>query len=215
VSFLPSAGDQFTALTVTSQALEPERFTNREVGAKWDVRPDLALTAATYSLDRTHTAAPDPSDPAKVVQTGAQRTTGAELGLTGSITGAWQVAGGVAAQRARIVSTTSAATAGAGVPLVPRRTLSLWNRYQVAPALGAGVGVIRQSAVFAAIDDAVTLPGFTRVDGALYLALGRGVRAQVNVENLLDARYYGVSQGNNNIMPGAIRTVRVSLSTGR
>jgi catecholate siderophore receptor len=213
VSFLPSAGDQFTALTVTSQTLEPERFTNHEVGAKWDVRPDLALTVATYRLDRTNTSAPDPTDPARVVQTGAQRTTGTELGVTGSVTRAWQIAGGFAAQRARIVSATSAAKTGASVPLVPSRTLSLWNRYQLLPALGAGVGVIRQSAVFAAIDDAVTLPGFTRLDGALYLGLGHGVRAQVNVENLLDTRYYGVSQGNNNIMPGAPRTVRVSLAT--
>jgi catecholate siderophore receptor len=37
----------------------------------------------------------------------------------------------------------------------------------------------------------------------------------VNVENLLDTRYYGASQGNNNIMPGAPRTVRVMLSASR
>ncbi|AHG91573.1 TonB-dependent siderophore receptor [Gemmatirosa kalamazoonensis] len=214
VSFLPSSGDQFTALTVTSQTLEPERFTNREIGAKWDARADLALTAAAYRLDRTNTSAPDPSDPAKVVQTGAQRTTGMELGVTGNVTRAWQIAGGLAAQRARIVSTTSAAKAGQTVPLVPRRTLSLWNRYQILPALGAGVGIVRQSDVYAAIDDAVTLPGFTRVDGAVYVGLARNVRAQLNVENVLDARYYGVSNGNNNIMPGATRTVRVSLTTG-
>jgi catecholate siderophore receptor len=40
------------------------------------------------------------------------------------------------------------------------------------------------------------------------------VRAQVNVENLLDARYYATSHGNNNIMPGATRTVRLTLATG-
>ena len=101
------------------------------------------------------------------------------------------------------------------MPLVPNRTLSLWNRYQIRPAFGAGLGVIRQSAVYAAVDNTVTLPAFTRVDGALFLSLGRGVRAQLNVENVLDTRYYGVSQGNNNIMPGAPRTVRVSLAAGR
>jgi len=77
------------------------------------------------------------------------------------------------------------------------------------------VGVVRQSDMYAAIDDAVTLPGYTRVDAALYTNLGRGVRAQVNVENVLDARYYGASNGNNNIMPGAPRTVRVMLTTAR
>jgi catecholate siderophore receptor len=34
----------------------------------------------------------------------------------------------------------------------------------------------------------------------------------VNVENLFDKRYYATSQGNNNIMPGATRTLRLSLT---
>jgi outer membrane receptor for ferric coprogen and ferric-rhodotorulic acid len=34
----------------------------------------------------------------------------------------------------------------------------------------------------------------------------------VNVENLLDERYYATSHGNNKIMPGAKRTLRLSLT---
>jgi catecholate siderophore receptor len=214
LSFLPSAGDQFSSLTATTSTLEPERFTNRELGAKWDVRPDLALSAAVFRLDRTNTSATDPTDPTRTVQTGSQRTRGWELGLTGNVTGAWQVAGGYASQRAEITSATSAAKAGTTVPLVPRHQVSLWNRYQLRPALGLGLGVVHQADMFAAIDNTVTLPGFTRVDAAAFFALTSQVRAQVNVENLLDRRYYGTSHGNNNIMPGAPRTVRVSLSTG-
>jgi catecholate siderophore receptor len=212
VSYLPSSGDQFTSLTATTETLEPERFTNREVGAKWDVRTGLSLTAALYRLDRTNTSAPDPADPSRIVQTGEQRTTGFELGASGNITRNWQVVGGFASQRARIVSATSAAKAGARVPLVPHQTMSLWNRVQVIPAVGVGLGIIRQSDMFAAIDNTVTLPGFTRADGALFLRLNEALGAQVNVENLFDKRYYATSQGNNNIMPGATRTVRVSLT---
>jgi catecholate siderophore receptor len=213
LSFLPSSGDQFASLTVNSQALEPERFTNREVGAKWDVGSRLALTTALYRVDRTNTSAPDPTDPARTLQTGAQRTSGIELGATGDVTDAWQIAGGFTTQRATIVSTTNAAKAGQSVPLVPHRTVSLWNRYRIAAPLGIGIGVIRQSSMYAAIDNAVTLPSFTRADGALFLSLGRGIRTQVNVENLFDERYYATSQGNNNIMPGTPRTVRLSVST--
>ena len=212
-SYLPGSGDQFSSLTATSKTLEPERFSNYELGAKWDVRPALALTAAAYRLDRTNTAAPDPTDPTRTVQTGSQRTTGYELGVTGEVTDAWEVAGGWTSQRATITSTTAAARAGATVPLVPRHTLSLWNRYRVLPALGVGLGVVRQGDMYAAIDNAVTLPAFTRLDGAAFVSLGRQVRAQLNVENLLDARYYATSHGNNNIMPGAPRTVRLSLTT--
>ncbi len=212
-SYLPGSGDQFTTLTVTSRTLEPERFTNREVGAKWDATSALSLTTAAYRLDRTNTSAPDPTDPSRTVQTGSQRTSGYELGVSGRLTRAWQVAGGAAAQRATIVSTTAAAKAGATVALVPHTTLSLWNRYQLLPALGVGLGVVRQTSMYAAVDNAVTLPAFTRADAATYLRLGRVVRAQVNVENVLDARYYATSQGNNNIMPGAPRTLRLSLTT--
>ena len=213
VSFLPSSGDQFSSLTVTTRTLEPERFTNREVGVKWDVRRDLALTGAAYALERTNTAAPDPLEPTRTVQTGSQRTRGIELGAAGRLTSRWQVAAGYAAQRATITSTTTAAREGADVALVPRHAVSLWNRLQVHRAFGVGLGVVRQSKMFAAVDNSVTLPGFTRVDGALFTHLGAHLRAQLNVENLRDRRYYATSHGNNNIMPGAPRTLRLSLTT--
>ena len=103
---------------------------------------------------------------------------------------------------------------GVPEPLVPRTTVSLWNRIQATPAVGAGLGIVRQSAMYAAIDNAVTLPPFTRADGALVLALPGALRAQINVENLLDTRYFATAQGNNNILPGAGRSLRFSLTAG-
>ncbi|HJW49709.1 MAG TPA: TonB-dependent siderophore receptor, partial [Candidatus Limnocylindria bacterium] len=212
VSHLPSSGDQFASLTPTTETLEPEKFTNRELGVKWDLHPDLALTAAWYRLDRTNTTAPDPNSTTRLVQTGRQRSTGQEVALVGNVTQAWQLSAGYAVQKATIVSQTSAAKAGATVPLVPRQTLSLWNRYQLVPRLGAGVGVVHQTKMFAAIDNAVTLPGFTRVDAAAFVTLTHALRAQVNVENLFDERYYPTSHGNNNIAPGAPRSARFALT---
>ena len=215
VSHLPSSGDQFSSLTATTETLEPERFLNREAGVKWDARPALSVTAAAYQLDRTNTSAPDPLDASRVVQTGRQRSRGVELEMSGAMRAWWQVQGGLALQRAEIVERTNAAAAGASVPLVPHHTASLWNRVTLSPVLAAGVGVIHQGESFAAIDNTVTLPAFTRADAALFATLSPRVLLQVNVENLLGARYYPTSQGNNNILPGAPRTVRVSLSAGR
>jgi catecholate siderophore receptor len=212
VSHLPSSGDQFASVTPTTRTLEPEGFTNREIGVKWDVRPDLSLTGALYRLDRSNTTAPDPNDATRIVQTGRQRSTGHELALTGSMTNAWQIVAGYAGQEARIVNPTTAAPAGAMVPLVPRQTFSLWNRYQIVPRVGAAVGLVHQTKMFAAIDNTVTLPGFMRVDAAAFLTLTETLRAQVNVENLFDERYYPTSHGNNNIAPGSPRAVRFSLT---
>jgi catecholate siderophore receptor len=212
VSHLPGSGDQFASLTPTTETLKPERFVNRELGAKWDVTPSLALTAAIYRLDRSNSQAPDPNDPSRVVQTGAQRSTGLELGASGDVTDRWQLAGGWATQRARIVSSTKSGVAGATVPLVPQITLSLWNKVQLTPALGIGLGAVHQSRVYAALDNSVTLPAFTRYDAGLYISVTEHGRLQVNMENLLGAAYYASAHGNNNIMPGAPRTLRVSVS---
>jgi len=214
VAHLPGSGDQFASLTATTQTLAPERFMNREVGVKWDPTSRLSLTVAAYQLDRTNSAAPDPANAARLLQTGRQRSEGVELAASGSVTSRWQVQGGMAVQRAEIVERTSAAGAGARVPLVPRRSGALWNRYDLTSRFGAGLGLIHQGDSFAAIDNAVTLPAFTRADAALFALLGEGLRLQVNLENLGNVRYYATSHGNNNIQPGAPRSVRVTLSTG-
>jgi catecholate siderophore receptor len=214
VSYLPSAGDQFSSLTDVTKALEPERFKNLEVGAKWDFADRIAVTTAAYRLDRTNTRAPSPSDPAVTVQTGSQRSWGYELGVSGSLTSGWDIAGGFARQKARITSTTAAARTGATVPLVPGSTLSLWNKYQLVSRLGLGLGVIRQTDMYATIDNRVTLPAFTRIDGAVFFRFGDYLRAQMNLENLLNEKYYPLAHNNNNITPGSPRSVRLSLTTG-
>jgi catecholate siderophore receptor len=214
VSFLPSAGDQFSSLTDVTKALEPERFRNTEVGAKWDLADRLSLTAAAYTLDRTNTRAPSPNNPAQTVQTGSQRTKGYEVGVNGRLTSAWEIAGGLARQKARITSTTAAARTGATVPLVPGSTLSLWNKYQLASRLGLGLGVVHQSDMYATIDNAVMLPKFTRVDGAIFFRLSEYLRAQMNLENLFNEKYYPLAHNNNNITPGSPRAVRLSVTTG-
>lgn len=213
VSWLPSSGDQFSSLTASSQAFKPEKFENLEVGAKWEINPDLFITGAVYRLDRDNTTAPDPNTPGRTVLTGAQRAKGLEVGLSGKITARWSVVGGYAWQKAEIRRATSACpTGGCEAAQTPRRAASLWNRYDVTDRLGVGVGVVAQSRMYAAIDNTVTLPGFTGVDAALFLRITDHLRGQVNVENLFDRHTFPTSHGNNNILPGAPRTVRVGLT---
>jgi len=212
ISSLPSAGDQFSSLPASRAALRPEQFRNREVGLKWTPSEALELNTAWYRLDRTNSAAPDPANVALLVQTGAQRTSGVEVGVTGAVTSRWDVVGGVAVQQARILTRTSAARAGATIPLVPRTTASLWNKVRVTSRASLGAGVVHQGQRYAAIDNSVILPSFTRLDGGLFVSLPLSLTMQVNVENVLGTRYAATSHGNHNIMPGAPRTLRLSLS---
>ena len=214
LSSLPSSGDQFASLTAITQQMKPEQFTNYEVGAKWDATTDLSLTTALYRLDRTNTRATDPADPTRIVQTGSQRTNGFEAGISGTVTRAWKVTGGYAHQNAFVTSATTAARAGAQVAQVPHHTFSLWNNYQLLPKVGAGLGIVHRADMFAAIDDTVTLPGYTRADAAVFLTLTDRTRLQVNVENLFNREYYVNADSNTNISPGSPRAVRVALSAG-
>ncbi|MBA3511730.1 MAG: TonB-dependent siderophore receptor [Sphingomonas sp.] len=213
-SYLPQSGDQFSSLSLTTEALKPEKFDNYELGAKWEPIEGLLATAAIYQLDRTNTQARDPLDSSRLVLTGAQRSRGLELGLERSISHRWQISAGYAWQKAKITETTTAAPDGREVPLVPRHSLSLWNRYDVTGELGLGLGLVTRSKSYASISNQVTLPGYARVDTALFYDLGRGVEAQFNVENLFGADYFPTAHNDNNIAPGAPRTVRATLRLG-
>jgi catecholate siderophore receptor len=218
VATLPRAGAQMSGLTPTNAAFDPEEWENREVGAKWDISERLAATAAFYQLDRTNVIAPDPNNAALSVLVDGQRTRGVEVGLGGQITNAWSIAGGYAYQDAEVTRTQSATVvAGARIGQVPENTFSLWNRYDFTPEWGAGLGVIYSSDQFVAIENLatpssnVTLPGYTRVDAALYWAVNDTLRLQANVENLLDEEYFPNAHNNNNITPGSPRSGRLSL----
>jgi catecholate siderophore receptor len=211
ISYLPSSGDQFSSLTVITQQVKPEEFRNYEVGVKWDARRNLSLTTAMYRQNRSNTRATDPNDPNRILQTGKQRTSGFEAEISGALMHAWTLAGGYAYQDARITNATTAAPAGAIVPLVPHHTFTLWNKYQVTSRAGLGLGIAHRSDVFAAIDNKVTLPGYTKVDAAAYFRLAEKWKLQAHFDNLLNVNYYLNADGNNNISPGAPRSVKVSL----
>jgi catecholate siderophore receptor len=211
IAYLPSSGDQFSSLTTITQQVKPEKFSNYELGAKWDVRRNLSLTTALYRQDRTNTRATDPNDPARILQTGSQRTNGYELGLNGNVSSKWSVAGGYAYQDAFITSATISAAKGAQVGLVPHHSFSLWNSYQVLSNLGLGLGLVHRSDMFAAFDNAVVLPGYTRADAAVFFSINEHWRLQANIQNFFDTRYYLNADGNNNISPGAPRGARMAL----
>src|SRR5262249_25293530 len=122
VSYLPSSGDQFSSLTTITQQVKPEKFSNYEAGAKWDLSRRFALTTGFYRLDRTNTRSTDPNDATRIIQTGSQRTNGFEIGGTGSLTRNWRVSWGYAYQDAFVTSATTSARAGAQVAQVPHNT---------------------------------------------------------------------------------------------
>lgn len=213
LAYVPRAGEQLSSLSPTNAAFDPEKFRNYEIGAKWDVTPVLSATAAVYRLDRNNVVAPDPLDPTRSILVKGQRVEGVELGLSGNITDNWRVLGAYAWQDGEVLETQSATVqAGATLAQVPRNTFSLWNRYDISPRWGVGLGALYRSRIYASTDNLVQLPGFMRFDGALFFRVNDNVDTQLNVENLLDRKYYASAHSNNNITPGSPRAFRLSLN---
>ena len=213
ISYLPSAGDQFSTLAPGTAIAEPEKFENQEVGVKWDIFPRLQFTAAVYELDRTNQRFPDPNNPGFFILSGKTHTTGFETGLTGYVTDKWQMSGGYAYTDAKIVGATSATIVpGNRVGLVPYHTFTLWNKYEFVEWFALGAGIIHQTDSFASSDDTVLLPGWTRVDAGIFgkyrMWDGTLLSWQVNVENVFNTAYYSTADGNNNITPGSPRAIR-------
>ena len=208
-SFLPRSGDQFISMTATQENLAPEKFTNYEIGGKWDIRPDLNVTLALFQLDRTNATTPDPNNVTQTINVGGTRTKGVEFGITGRITPDWQISGGYTYQDGHLRGNDDIR-----LGQVPRHQFALWNRYEVTDALGIGVGVVHQSSQYAALRTSATttlLPAFTRVDAALFYDINAAMQVHVNVENLFDEDYFADAHNNNNITPGAPLNGRITV----
>lgn len=208
-SFVPRAGDQLTGLSLSTSNLSPEKFINHEVGAKFDVTPDLSLTAAIYKLQRENMAFTDPNVDRTIIFDG-QETKGLELGISGKLTNKWSVFGGYALQEAKITEDykdgSNKILSGTEAAQSPRQTFSLWNRYQINEIWGAALGVISRSEMYAAIPNETSstiLPGYTRLDAAIYGQFTKNLRLQINLENLTNKEYALSAHNNNNIVPGS------------
>ena len=220
-SFLPRSGEQLASLTPATEALEPETFENLELGLKWNLRPELMLSAAIYQLDRGNVAVLDPGDPQNLrmilMEGDAQRVRGAEFGLAGQVTRRWSMIAAAAFQDGETLQAirTSAGSvplpAGTVLAQLPRRTFSWWNRVDFNDRWGAGLGLISRDAMYASTSNGVTLPGYVRADAALYYRASERVRLQLNVENLGDTHYHASAHSDSNISPGSPRAWNLGL----
>jgi catecholate siderophore receptor len=208
-TFLPS-GERL-GLAVNTAQLRPEHAKNYEVGAKLNVlQSRLTLAAALFRLDRNNAKSVDPGDPTRLVLTGRQRTDGVTFSTSGRINSRWELSAGYAALDARIMKATTAAPAGHRPGLVPRHQASLWTAHDITGAFRLAAGVVSQAETFTSFTNTVRLPGYTRVDASAFYRI-KDATLSVGLTNLFATRYYPTANGDNNISPGAPRTVQVSL----
>jgi catecholate siderophore receptor len=218
ISYLPSTGDQFSALNDGTLVLQPQRFDSKEVGLKWNINPKFLLQSAVYQLDRTNQPVPVPGaapGSGLAFPNGASITRGFEISLNGYVTDRWQSQLGYAYTDARIANNLTATTvalpilSGNRVQLVPFNQFAWWNKYQITEMWSAGLGIIHFGDSFATSDDTVRLPSFWRFDAGIYARIDENWKAQLTVENIFNRGYWASADGDNNISPGQGRTARL------
>lgn len=220
LSYMPKAGDQLTGFrSLSDPTFDPEKFINKEIGAKWDINPNLSFTAAAYILERENVVASDPAGSGNNILLNGQETKGLELSLSGDITDKWSVIAAYTHQDGEITKQqgtgSSAILKGSDLAETPDNTISLWNKYDINNTWSVALGVVSRSAMYAAIPQvgsSTLLPGYTRYDAAIFAKLSEKATLQFNIENLTNKDYAASSHNNNNILPGAPISARATLN---
>lgn len=212
-SFQPS-GESFP-LAANNAEIAPERTTNQEVGAKFDLfNGNASATASLFRLERTNIKATDPTTN-RLIPIGVQRTNGLEMTFTGELPGGWQIWSGYAYLDA-VVTSSIARDAGQPVEgkratLTPKHSANLWLTKNLGHGLRAGAGVNYVADRFANPGNTVTLPSYTAVDAMVGYRLAK-LDLQLNINNLFNRDYivsgHGTSPNLN--LPGAPRNVQVT-----
>ncbi len=171
----------------------------------------LRTNLAYYDLTKTNITASDPRCAgvfgcAYVVATGAARSKGPELDITGELLPGWNVIATYAYTDVRAIKSNAdnEATRYGAVPVgarffnVPRNTASFWNTYEFQTStlkglkLGGGV-TVRDGQTGCCDYPASTIAGYATVDllASYSLKVGKTkVTTQLNINNLLDKHYY-------------------------
>lgn len=238
-SFLPRSGEQFSDLpddpaTPNDDTLDPDTFSNLELGLKWDFANRFSFTSAIFQIEQS-----TPQEAAAIVDpvTGIvvdenigtlevvdSQIRGIELQLQGQITDHWDVNAGYSFLKGDQVATANVLNAAGQIVIaqgednglilreLPEHTFNIWSNYQVTPRFGLGAGLTYQDESFADNGNAVTLPSFVRVDAAAFYDVSDKIRIQVNIENLTDTDYFPNAHTANNITVGAPLNARFTIS---
>ncbi|KMO32744.1 TonB-dependent receptor [Methylobacterium tarhaniae] len=193
----------------------PETGEQVEVGTRFDLSPDLSLTASVFDITRNNVSVTDPANTGFSIITGQQRSKGVEADLAGTILPGWKIIGGVGYTDARITRDTTFAIGNrlGGVPLFSG---SVWSTYQFQDGpwrgLGIGAGLTYVGSRFGDIGNTYKVGAYTRVDAAVFYDLNEHARFSLNLRNLTDARYIEQTFNPVNNLPGAPFSVLATIT---
>ena len=204
----------------------PEKGLQYETGLKFEnLSRTFYVALAAYYINRSNvlvaTGTVQPVSQQAIFRLdGEQHSEGYELEAQWQPKSYWQLQGGLAVGKAFIAaSVKNPQTIGLDLANAPRESGNLWSRFNVPSGtlkgLGLGTGLIYVGKSWAGDPTTTlyyTLPGWVRVDGALYYKWKR-YNVSLNVNNLTDRRYISSAQSAITLNPGEMRKLTLSITT--
>jgi catecholate siderophore receptor len=205
----PSA--ETLTLAANTANLAPEKNRSFEVGASWDINPNISVRGAVFRIEKTNARTPDPTNGTLNVLSGHQHVDGFEISAAGRITDEWNVIAGYTYLDSNIDSSGTPAEVGRQLLNTPRNTATVWTTYDLPYGFQIGGGVTYLDDRFGNNTNTVKVPGYMRYDLTAAWSMNEQFTLRFNALNLTDKKFYdGVYQGNTT--PGAGRTFLVSLT---
>lgn len=215
VSLYASRGDSLRLNPSDGTAtFDAERSHSTEAGVKVSLlRRRLTGTAAVFDMEKRNVLNPNSVDPFVKSQIGRQRSRGAEAELTYSRPDDLYVTAAYTYVDATIRNDQDRTLIGKPLSNVPRHAGSLFALKTVG-RLGVGGGITyvgtRAGDPFGT---SYRLPAYTIARATLSYAVTPQLSVRADVDNLFDTYYIASSYANVWTVPGAPRTVRVTLAS--
>ncbi len=208
-SFLPRSGEQFANINGSNNQLDPNTFTNREGGVKWDLSQGLSLTAAYFEIEKSSPQVAD-NDPSTLDVIDSE-ITGFELQLQGHLSDRWYISAGYSNLDGEQVNRSG--STGLTPRELPDQMFSFWNTFQISEKLGLGLGLTYQDDSYINNSNTAVLPSYTRVDAALFYDISEDFRLQLNIENATDELYFPNAHSTHQATVGRPLNAALTLSS--
>jgi catecholate siderophore receptor len=214
-SFDPSAEN--LSLSVSDQALPPERDKTYEAGAKFLLlHSALALSGSVFRTEMTNARIADPDNPSLQQLAGDLRVTGFELDASGHVGKHLELLANYTFLDGKNTTPTSA-----GLTINPLQNMAPnqangWAVYEFDGGWKFGTGLNYLDRRVADLSGTTIVPAYLTWDAMLNYRFNAHLSAQLNAYNLTNALYYTASYftspTENHVIPGPGRTVTLTLA---
>lgn len=177
---------------------DPETTENIELGSKWNLMNDkLLFTAALFQITKKDVmeSVGDSYATLGTLNTGKNRVSGFEIGLSGNITDRLSTQLGLTMMNAKVLDAFDPENEGQTLSNFADNSANLQLRYQVTDKLAVGGTVTYSSELYpgqpdSAASESYKVPSYTVLDMFASYEFSPKLNARLNVGNITDKDYY-------------------------